>query len=78
LEQEPKRGPKVKEGKASITSKDREKVGKKKGRKKRGEEKKQEKEMRKKNKNNNPTYLKTIAPLQPANIFPLAIARTPP
>jgi hypothetical protein len=30
------------------------------------------------NNNNNPTYLKTTTPLQPANMFILAIVRTPP
>jgi len=65
LEQEPRRGPKVKKGKASITSKDREKEGKKKGRKNKGGGKEARKgnEKKKKNKNNNPTYLKTTAPL---------------
>jgi hypothetical protein len=71
LEQEPKGGPRVKEGRASIVSKDKEKRKKEKRKKeKRNKRWKKikkkrckEKKMRKKNKNNNPTYLKTIAPL---------------
>jgi hypothetical protein len=85
LEQEPRGGPRVKEGRASIVSKDKEEKRKKEKRKKRKKGRKRskkkrckEKEMRKKNKNNNPTYLKTIAPLQSANMFIFAIARTPP